>query len=70
MERSSDDICPSCFWEDDGQDDVDTDDIRGGPNRLLSLTQARHNFRTFGACDERVKGLVRRPNTDEIPETA
>jgi hypothetical protein len=47
-ERNVFEICPVCFWEDDGQDDVDADDIRGGPNRSLSLTEARQDFRDFG----------------------
>ncbi|WP_079038128.1 CPCC family cysteine-rich protein [Streptomyces sp. NBRC 110028] len=45
--------CPVCFWEDDGQDDHDADEVRGGPNRGLSLTEARPNFHAMGACDER-----------------
>ena len=68
-ERNVFEICPVCFWEDDGQGDVDADEIRGGPNRLLSLTAARRNFRAFGACHESVKALVRPPNADEIPKT-
>jgi Cysteine-rich CPCC len=69
-QRNAFEICPVCFWEDDGQDDVDAEDIRGGPNRSLSLTEARRNFRSFGACDESVRTLVRPPNSDEMPETA
>jgi hypothetical protein len=41
-------ICPVCFWEDDGQDDHDAEAIRGGPNYELSLSQARRNFAKFG----------------------
>jgi len=62
-------ICPVCFWEDDGQHDFDADEIRGGPNRSLSLAAARQNFRVSGACDESFKALVRPPNFDEIPQT-
>jgi hypothetical protein len=51
--RGAFDICPVCFWEDDGQDDHDADDVRGGPNASLSLTDARRNFRSFGASAER-----------------
>src|SRR5210317_2170947 len=40
-ERGSYDICDVCDWEDDGQDDEQADEIRGGPNGGLSLTQSR-----------------------------
>ncbi|MEJ0049461.1 MAG: CPCC family cysteine-rich protein [Rhodospirillales bacterium] len=36
--RAQDEICPVCYWEDDGQDDHDADQIRGGPNRNLIPT--------------------------------
>ena len=49
-ERGGYEICPVCFWEDDGQDDQDADDVRDGPNDTLSLTQARANFKDLGAC--------------------
>ncbi|WP_386071346.1 CPCC family cysteine-rich protein [Tahibacter sp. UC22_41] len=42
--RSNYCICPICFWEDDGQDDADADEVRGGPNHEYSLTEARANF--------------------------
>lgn len=64
-ERGGYDICPVCFWEDDGQDDQDADMIRGGPNGAISLTQARDNYRTFGACDEKSISHVRRPLPEE-----
>jgi hypothetical protein len=44
-------ICPVCFWEDDGQDDHDADVVRGGPNRSLSLRDARGNYAECGAAD-------------------
>jgi Cysteine-rich CPCC len=47
-ERNAFEICPVCFWEDDGQDDWDADDTKGGPNSS-SLTEARRNFRAFGS---------------------
>jgi hypothetical protein len=55
-----------CFWEDDGQDDHDADEVRGGPNSDLSLTLARLNFREFGACDLRSLEHVRKPWTSEL----
>ncbi|MER5786924.1 CPCC family cysteine-rich protein [Streptomyces sp. NPDC001980] len=48
-ERANYEICPVCFWEDDGQDDHDADRVRGGANGRLGLTQARRNFRAVGA---------------------
>ena len=46
-ERGGFEICPVCFWEDDGQDDPDADLVMGGPNGRLSRTQARHNFAAY-----------------------
>ena len=65
-ERGGFDICPVCFWEDDGQDDADADTVRGGPNGLLSLTQARQNYKEFGACDRKSLQHVRKPTVEEI----
>lgn len=53
-------ICHVCFWEDDGQDD-DADDVRRGPNGLLSLTDARANFEIYGASEPRRIDFVRPP---------
>ena len=64
-ERGGFEICPVCRWEDDGQDDLDADAIRGGPNGSLSLSQARKNFTEFGACDLRFKDNVRSPDPSE-----
>lgn len=36
--------CSLCCWEDDGQDDQNADEVLGGPNADLSLTEARKNF--------------------------
>jgi hypothetical protein len=58
-------ICEVCFWEDDGQDDADAEVIRGGPNGKLSLSQARENFRLYGACDRRSLQHVRKPLAEE-----
>jgi hypothetical protein len=43
-ERAQSELCLLCDWEDDGQDDADADEIRGGPNGDLSLSEARENF--------------------------
>ena len=66
-ERGGFDICPVCFWEDDGQDNQDADVVRGGPNYALSLAAARENYSTIGACEERCVPHVRAPNPEELP---
>ena len=66
-ERGGYDICPVCYWEDDGQDDEDADVVKGGPNGDLSLTQARQNFKKYGAADIRDLSAVRSPNPGELP---
>lgn len=43
-ERCCWEICPICFWEDDGQDDFDADAVNGGPNVDSSLTSYRIKF--------------------------
>jgi len=58
-------LCPVCFWEDDGLDDHDANKTLGGPNGSLSLTDARCNFHLFRACDESLREKVRAPLTDE-----
>jgi hypothetical protein len=45
-ERGVGNICPVCFWDDDGQDDPHADEVWGGSNDDLSLSQARANFAT------------------------
>ncbi|MGJ4881685.1 MULTISPECIES: CPCC family cysteine-rich protein [unclassified Bradyrhizobium] len=60
-ERGGFEICPVCYWEDDGQDDHDADLVRGGPNGALSLTEARANFKTLGASEAAHRACVRLP---------
>lgn len=59
-------ICPICFWEDDGQDDIEADFVWGGPNGQLSLTQARANFLKFAACEKEMIPNVRKPLPEEL----
>ena len=40
-ERGGFEICSICDWEDDGQDDEEADEVWGGPNGKLSLTDSR-----------------------------
>ena len=64
--RGGFEICPVCFWEDDGQDEPDAERVLGGPNGSLSLRQAQANFQKIGAVEERFKTNVRLPLPDEI----
>jgi Cysteine-rich CPCC len=66
--RTAFEICEVCFWEDDGQDDGDVDENRGGPNGSLSLAEARANYLRFGACEEKMIENVRPPRPDELSE--
>lgn len=58
-------ICPVCFWEDDGIY-TDPDVVMGGPNGDLSLTQARNNFKEFGAISREFTKNVRPPLETEL----
>lgn len=64
-ERSGYEICQVCFWEDDGQDDADAGDVRGGPNGSSSLDDARRHFLSLGASDRIGLAHVRRPGPRE-----
>ena len=64
--RADDEICKVCFWQDDGQDDPHADEVWGGPNKELSLTTARANYREFGVVDRRFLTNVRPPKPEEL----
>jgi hypothetical protein len=64
-ERGGFEICPVCYWEDDGQDDRDADAIRWGPNGPVSLTQARGNYAADGVFDAKFRENVRPPRPEE-----
>jgi hypothetical protein len=49
-------ICPICFWEDDGVD-LNRIDEDSGPNHM-SLREGRLNFMKFGACDSTMRQHV------------
>ena len=56
--RGDFEICPICFWEDDGIDFNDMDE-HSGPNHM-TLRQGRSNFLKYGACDSlMVKNVLR-----------
>lgn len=65
-ERHEWEICPVCFWNDDGQDDEDADKVYGGPNHDLSLTEARQNYASFGASSQERRAFVRSPLPSEV----
>jgi hypothetical protein len=56
--RARDEICQVCYWHDDGQDEHDAEEVRGGHNGTLSLRQAQSNFLEYGASDRRFIGGV------------
>lgn len=43
-EKEAYEVCKVCAWEDDGQNDEEADEIWGGPNGDLSLTENRLNI--------------------------
>ncbi|WP_424927531.1 CPCC family cysteine-rich protein [Amaricoccus tamworthensis] len=47
-ERGKFELCMVCWWEDDGQDDAQADEVWGGPNGDYSLTKARKNYQHHG----------------------
>jgi len=58
-ERGGFEICPVCFWQDD--------DVAAGreSHNLVSLVQARQEFKAIGASDLLWTGEVREPTEDE-----
>jgi hypothetical protein len=61
-------ICPVCFWEDDDAQFRDLS-LAGGAN-VVSLAEARQNFRTFGASHRAHTDSVRPPRAAERPDSA
>jgi Cysteine-rich CPCC len=58
-------LCPVCWWEDDGQDDEDAEEVRLTVNGNLSLCDARHHYSDCGASDPRFLTYVRKPELAE-----
>lgn len=46
-EKDSYEICMLCDWEDGGQNDSDSELVKGGPNADYSLEEARDNFKKY-----------------------
>jgi len=58
-------LCPVCWWEDDGQEDEDASEVRLTVNGQLSLNQARINYMQIGAAHQRFLPYVRKPQAAE-----
>ncbi len=59
------DLCPLCFWEDDGIQLEFATTCAGGANGV-TLLEAQRNFAAFGACEERARAHVRAPSSSDI----
>ena len=55
-------ICPVCFWEDNSE--TEDPDEYNECNRI-SLSEARKNYLSFGACKKEFRINVRRPKKSE-----
>jgi hypothetical protein len=58
-------LCPVCWWEDDGQEDVDAAEVRLTVNGALSLEEARTHYAHCGAAHPRFLPYVRKPQLTE-----
>jgi hypothetical protein len=58
-------LCPVCYWEDDGVQ-YDDPEYAGGANRE-SLNAARANYKEFGAASRTALAHVRPPSSEEEP---
>ena len=67
QERFLFDICDICYWEDDNVQAVNPD-VEGGAN-VVSLRQAQKNFVRFGACEENMRNVVRKPTIYDERDT-
>ena len=58
------DICPVCFWQDDGSGFLDVDEPSSA-NMGITLGRARENYRMFGAFHRSHVDNVRPPKDHE-----
>ena len=58
-------LCPVCYWEDDGVQFADPD-YPGGANDP-TLNEARENYRSMGASERCFVNDVRAPRPEEHP---
>ncbi len=64
LENPPFEICPVCFYQDDTT--VLSDGaVRSAGANVVTLDEARANYRTFGACDPRSRANVRAPRRYE-----
>jgi Cysteine-rich CPCC len=56
-------ICPICFWEDDGIQ-LAFPNLPGGANRV-SLIKGQENYRNIGVCESAMKVHVREPSESD-----
>ncbi|MDF1836912.1 MAG: CPCC family cysteine-rich protein [Planctomycetota bacterium] len=54
--RGAHDICPVCYWEDDGTNLDGLNQVSSANH--ITLFEARQNFNTFGASDQAALSLV------------
>ena len=58
-------ICPVCYWEIDTF--ISNDKEKSDSNHGLTLTEARLNYKMFGAVQERLFKYCRKPTKNECP---
>jgi len=62
-------LCPVCWWGDDGQDGLPGSDnaaeIHLTVNGVLSLSEARNYYQVCGAAHPRFVSYVRKPLPEE-----
>ncbi|MDE3149348.1 MAG: hypothetical protein KGL37_07745 [Acidobacteriota bacterium] len=58
-------LCPVCWWEDDGQENADSAEVRLTAKGQLSLQETRGCFAEGGAAHPRFLPYVRKPQVTE-----